>query len=251
LAAWDSSFRNLLLKNDIDPDNPLPKSQKERDEFFRKVKPIVLLRNEFADHAKKRSRKAPALYVGREAIYAMSEGNPRWLLGLLTDLVDLGGRKSGPGGRASLSYASQGRILTNAAVRLRALIKSSPFNPPKKMNAAGGHTLLDFVEVLGGYFQSSLYNRAIFREEPIGSFEYPSEEPSVYTYMVSQLLEIGALVYVGSTAQDVPSTINGSRFRLSFMLAPLFRLPFRNLTAISLREILIQEQDDKQLNFNF
>ena len=248
LAQWDKSFVKVLKDRCIDPNDPVPKNQKERDEFFRKIKPIVLLRNEFADAIKKRSRKAPALYVGREAIYAMSEGNPRWLLSLLTDLADLGASRKGARHSLFISYASQGKILTSAAFRLRALIKSSPFTPPESVVRGADHTLLEFVEILGRFFQESIHDRSIFRIDPIGSFVFPKESDGLYSSMVSQLLEIGALVYVGTSVQDVPSTINDARFRLSFMLAPVFRLPFRNFGSIPLREILLDETDKSQLN---
>jgi hypothetical protein len=166
LATWDKSFEALLKGRRIDPEDPIPKSQAEKDQFFRKVKPIVLLRNTFGDESKGRSRKAPALYVGREAIYAISEGNPRWLLGLLNDLVDLGEPRPGDHSGSSVGYTSQGRVLTNASVRFRALIKASPFKPPENIVRAADHTLLGFVDLLGAYFQEALHNRNEFRPVP-------------------------------------------------------------------------------------
>lgn len=250
LASWDKSFREVLTARGIDPNDPVPQDQVQKDEFFRKVKPIVLLRNEFTGESRSRSRKSPALYVGREAIYAISEGNPRWLLSLLNDLVDLGepdlsGSHLSKAG--NISYASQGRILTSASTRFRALIRASPFEPPRNIVQAADHTLWGFVELLGLYFADSIHNRHEFREDPTGSFEYPQEEQGVYSSMIAQLLELGALVAVGTSQQDVPRSIVGTRFRLSFMLAPIFRLPFRNFKAVSLTEIIRSDLDKRQL----
>ncbi len=247
LATWDKSFEALLRARGISPEDPVPNSQAEKDQFFRKVKPIVLLRNEFASYLGGRSRKAPALYVGREAIYAMSEGNPRWLLGLLTDLTDLGEPTKMDRRGLNVNYASQGRILTNASLRLRSLIKSSPFRPPEGLVLTGEHSLIGFVELLGTYFNEAIHNRQEFHEDPIGSFEFPEDPDELHVSMVTQLLEIGALVSVGSSKQDVPASVNGSRFRLSFMLAPIFRLPFRNFKPVSLREILSRKHDVRQI----
>lgn len=247
LAAWDRAFASVLADRKIDPQDPVPKNQAEKDRFFRKVKPIVLLRHVFSDETKNRSRKAPALYVGREAIYAMSEGNPRWLLSLLTDLIDLGEPRQSGQAAVSVSYQSQGRLLASASIRLRSLIKASPFRPPANTLSAADYTLLGFVEELGNYFRESIYNKDDFREDPLGSFECPESIDDVYLAMITQLLENGALVYVGSTHQDVPTAIGGSRFRLSFMLAPIFKLPFRNFKAVSLSEILGHPHDTKQL----
>ena len=48
------------------------------------------MRNEFIkNEIEKRSRKRVTLYAGKEAVFAMSEGNPRKLLGLLNDISDL------------------------------------------------------------------------------------------------------------------------------------------------------------------
>lgn len=247
LAKWDKPFRAALVQRGIDPEHPVPRNQEEKDQFFRKVKPIVLLRNEFADEFKYRSRKAPALYVGREAIYAISEGNPRWLLSILEDLIAFG--EPNPSDRSALSvaYSTQGKILTNASNRLRALIKSSPFKLPDTAIGAADHTLLEFIDLLGKFFREAIHNRGHFSEDPTGSFIFPEQANGLYLAMVSQLLEIGALVYVGASQQDVPNSVQGSRFRLSFMLAPIYRLAFRNFKAVSLREILLRRSDDGQL----
>jgi hypothetical protein len=127
------------------------------------------------------------------------------------------------------------------------LIKSNPFAPPESIVRAADYTLVGFVDTLGAYFQYALHNRQQFPEDPIGSFEFPKENDEVYSAIVTQLLEIGALVYIGSSQQDVPSSIRGARFRLSFMLAPIFRLPFRNFQPISLREVLSRKADAYQI----
>ena len=223
LASWDQSFRLLLSDRKIDADSPIPKSLAEKDQFFRKVKPVALLRLEFMAEKGGRSRKRPAIYAGKEAVYAMSEGNPRWLRGLLNDFADfgvLGGSRSGE--TLHVRYGDQARVLNTAGQRFLALIKASPFKLPEQRTRRSGEqdvTLFEFVGVVGAYFNSQIYSRD-FPLDPVGSFAVASDADELMISIIEQLLELGGLVYIGSSPQDVPIAIRGSRFRLSFILAP-------------------------------
>jgi hypothetical protein len=250
LASWDQSFRLLLTERQIDPQNPVPKNASERDQFFRKVKPVALLRLEFMKQMGARTRKRPAIYSGKEAVYAMSEGNPRWLIGLLNDFADLGA--SGHGRTAEtcrVRYADQARLLNAASRRFLSLIKASPFKPP--VSPAGrtserDSTLFEFVQVIGAYFGSEIY-ASDFPLDPAGSFVVPDELDDTTAAMIEQLLELGGLIYIGSSPQDVPRAIRGSRFRLSFLLAPIHKLPLRTNREAPLNDVLVGLRDEQQL----
>jgi len=250
LASWDKSFRLLLSDRKIDPDNPVPKSLAEKDQFFRKVKPVALLRLEFMANKGARSRKRPAIYAGKEAVYAMSEGNPRWLRGLLNDFADLGARG---GSRLTeplfVRYADQARLLNTACQRFLALIKASPFKLPNQHASMSGEqdgTLFEFVNVAGAYFNAQIYGRE-FPLDPVGSFSVPGNADQITVAVIEQLLELGGLVYIGSSPQDVPIAIRGSRFRLSFILAPIHKLPLRTYREAPLDDVLMGLHDKQQM----
>ena len=250
LASWDHSFRLLLTDRKIDPDNPIPKSPAEKDQLFRKVKPVALLRLEFMTEKGARSRKRPAIYAGKEAVYAMSEGNPRWLRGLLNDFADLGilgGSRSSEA--LHVRYADQARLLNTAGQRFLALIKASPFKLPVQRTGQSGEqdvTLFEFIGVVGAYFNSQIYSRD-FPLDPVGSFAVASDADEIVIAMIDQLVELGGLVYIGSSPQDVPIAIRGSRFRLSFILAPIHKLPLRTYREAPLGDVLAGLYDKQQL----
>jgi len=195
---------------------------------------------------KGRTRKVVTLYAGKEAVYAMSEGNPRWLLGLLNDLADLGTSLSDffAKGMTNVRYGDQARILSNAAHRFLSQVNATPSRV-----TGGNSSLVGFVDSIGEAFQKWLYGKD-FPVDPIGSFEVSRETDPVIIQTVEQLLELGALIHIGTSQQSVPRQITGSRFRLTFMLAPVFKLPFRTYRPVKLSDALSGKTDPDQLELS-
>jgi hypothetical protein len=224
LAAKDQSFREYLKDHHIDPTNPTSHSTKVHDEVLRKVKPLVLLRDAYLKEESgslyRRSRKTPAIYYGEDSIYAMSEGNPRLLAGLLNELIDSETRKSTVG--IQISVEVQNKVLLAASYRTEAGIKTYPVE-----SGGSKFSLGKLVDYLGGYLQSELLGRN-FSGDPVGSFIVDNETHPQVVESIRLGLLIGALVYVGSSSGDIPSDVVGSRIRLSHMLVPLYKLVFRN-----------------------
>src|SRR6202035_2787425 len=102
-----------------------------------------------------RSRKSVTLFAGKQAVYAMSEGNPRWLLGLLNDLADFGTSLSDLAvkGAIKVKYRDQARLLINGSRRFLTQIKANPTRDREHL------TLFDFVAKIGGTFSAELYER--------------------------------------------------------------------------------------------
>jgi hypothetical protein len=234
LAAKDRTFRDFLTESRLDPSNPITDVPKLRDEVLRKIKPIVLIRDAYLREAPgnlyKRSRKLSSLYYGEDAIYAMSEGNPRMLAGLLNELVDSESRPAE--GTPRIRPETQSRILLAASQRMRTGIKTYPVGAG--LRAA---SLSKLVERLGHFLHGELVGAA-FNADPIGSFLVDNDVPPELHDTVSVGLLIGAFVYVGSTASDVPVSVLGARVRLSHMLAPIYKLSFRNFREIRLSTAL-------------
>jgi hypothetical protein len=239
LAKIDPSFESLLKSHDIDPADPYTDSIPLRDTFLRKVKPVVLLRIAFLKEERRRSRKVfVAAYAGKQAVYAMSEGNPRWLLGLLTELKDrwMSCPRIGKDGRPRmLRFADQARALNSAARKFETILGSTAVVSSQKHHQP--QSLLDFLRPIGKAMEQQILGRD-FPVDPFGSFYVDGSPNTRIVQTVTRALEMGALVYVGQADDDVPVQIAGGRFRLTFMLSPVFRLPFRNYRAVSLSSLL-------------
>jgi len=234
LAAKDRSFRDFLTESHLDPINPVTDIPKLRDEVLRKIKPIVLLRDAYVRESPgtfyRRSRKLFGLYYGEDAIYAMSEGNPRLLAGLLNELVDSETRPAA--GTPRIRPETQARILLAASQRMRTGIKTYPVG-----SSIRASSLSNLVGTLAEYLHAELVGPT-FNPDPVGSFLVDKDVAPELLDTIRVGLLIGAFVYVGSTASDVPVTVLGSRIRLSHMLAPIYKLLFRNFREIRLSTAL-------------
>lgn len=248
LSQRDPSFRTFLIRHGLDPANPVSDSSKGRDECLRKIKPIVLIRETFRGAKRARSRKRPALYAGEEAIYDMSDGNPRWLGGLLNDLLDVGLRGSEAVARPLIPHSKQAPILSAASNRMGLYVKFYPTGDPVP-GRPPAVALDTMVERLAAFFSDELLGPE-FTDEPPGSVLIDENVDLGTLGEVERGLLIGAFIYVGSSPRDVPSRILGSRVRLSFMLAPRRRLLFRNYRAVNLSSAL-ERVDPRQSQLSF
>ena len=251
LASEDITFKKLLENNNIDPLDPYSESTNIRNSILRKIKPIVLLRRTFlsGDKIRRRSRKLVTLYAGKQAVYAMSEGNPRWLLGLLTDLYDRWKTNPNYGTNSTpkIPYSMQARCLNNAARRFESYL-SAIASIDEKSNIDDNESLYDFLKRIANCLKNQFLGPQ-FPLDPFGSFSVDIDSYSI-EIKIKRALEVGALVYVGNSDEDVPRRIFKSRFRLSFMLSPIFRLPLRNYRAIALNSIIgksISDSSNKQM----
>lgn len=232
LAAKDREFSAYLLDNGLDPKNPVAGYGRLRDEVLRKVKPIVLIRDAYLkeDSGYRRSRKVPPIYYGEDAIYSMSEGNPRMLAGLLNELVDSEVRMSD--GIPRIRPELQARVLFGASQRMRTGIRTYPAGPNIRAASLG-----QLIDSLGAFSNAELVGPR-FNPDPIGSFTVDQDVASEMLETIKVGLLIGAFVYVGSSTSDVPLSVLGARIRLSYMLAPYYKLLFRNYRPDRLSTVL-------------
>lgn len=247
LSYRDGSFHDFLVRRGFDPSNPVSDSTKDKDECLRKIKPLVLLRETFKGADRARSRKRVAIYSGEDAIYAMSDGNPRWLTGLLNELLTEVSQPSGElleeDAYPLLKASRQAQILSAASRRMMGYVKAFP-STLERGRASSSQALPMLIERIATYFQKEMLDGE-FSLDPVGSFIV---DRSLRVDEVSEIergLLLGALLYVGGSELDVPESILDSRVRLSFMFSPLFRLPLRNYRHISLSSIL-RTTDDRQ-----
>lgn len=225
LAKWDSAFRDYMIEHKIDPENPVAQSVDQRDSCLRKIKPIVLIRNAYLRPFGGRSRKKHVMYSGEEALYAMSEGNPRQLAGLLSDLLDK--RQIDAGGIVQqIEHRMQADVLYEASRRALTGIKNYPVRFKEDQRTSLG----SIVDLFGKFLNYELVGK-LFTADPVGSFVVDNEVPREIVREIEIGLLIGAFVSVG---KDPPSSVVGARIRLSYMLSPKYRLLFRNNRDIRL-----------------
>ena len=250
LARTNFSFRKYLRSQRINPVDPVSDRVQKRDKCLRKIKPIVLLRETFRASDKSRTRKRPTLYSGEEAIYAMSDGNPRLLAGLLNDLLNARSNKPGRGLRL-LSASTQAKVLRAASERMIAYVRTYPARATLAESPVSLELHLSkVIEELGRYFQAQLLSGS-FNADPKGSFVVDDQIPRELVREIERGLLIGALIAV-SDPDVVPTSIVGCRLRLSFMLAPHYRLLLRNLRQVSLRSVLnLPGNNAEQESFEF
>jgi hypothetical protein len=172
----------------------------------------------------------------------MGEGNPRWLIGILTDLYDrwlqtryIDRRTRKP----RVKHNEQARVLNVSARRFHTSLTATS-SPDLDMGGGASLHLTPLLDRIGERLAEMLLNDD-FPLDPIGSFEVEETWTPDATMLFERALEIGAIVYVGSSDEDVPRAIPGARFRLAFMLSPIYRLPFRNYRALQLRTLLKPE----------
>ena len=107
---------------------------------------------------KLRSRKNPTLYAGTKSLFAISEGNPRWLKGIVGRLLaDV----------SSVSAAKQASEILEASHRFRALLRTIPCPPIVGRQPTRG--LLSVMDSIGDFFFSRIVVED-FQPEPAGSF---------------------------------------------------------------------------------
>lgn len=242
LADSDASFAQFLRSQDIDPRTLNDVSGETRAEVIRKVNPLVVSRSAFrtsdavrASTARKvRSRKVPDLYRGAHAMYAMLEGNPRWIIAVCNRLLD-----SDPVGAASIPPSRQWREVNLLIARFRALLATIPWPEDTRLNRRGLLTLLDDV---GDYF----FRRVVvddFNPDPPLTLVVDSNAGPTQMAALGRALNAGAIIYIpDADSANILSSLRGKRFRLSYLFAPQYKLPIRLGRQISLGTILKAER---------
>jgi hypothetical protein len=239
-AAWLAQQNVDLVSPDLDPNR--------RAATLRKVTSVTLLRREFRtsdvqrkDYRHNRAqrgrdaRTVPALYAGATSLYAMIEGNPRWFMNLIGPLADAyhhDGRKVDP--------AEQARAIARAGRRFRAVLKALPLPPTQLSRRPMG--ALPVLDAIGEYF----YRRSVledFTADPPGSFVVDSDITDDIHFELTVALNAGAIIYMpeGDEEGGPIDDLRGLRFRLSYLLAPLYRIGLTTGRPVRLGAILAEQ----------
>lgn len=224
LATKDESFRLYMSKVDVDPTRIPETTVSERNRIVRKVAPLVALRDFYrtpdASSRDLRSRKVDTVYAGAESVFAISEANPRWFIGIAGKLI-----KEIELPSTRIPQAAQANEIASAAERFLAMLQTILI--PSRAVHDGMNPLVSLLRRIGEYF----YIRAVlddFHPDPALCFVIDSDISDETVQLLEIALNRGAIVYVPDEGGPVAlKSIRGFRFRLCYLLAARFRLPLR------------------------
>jgi len=230
LATKDQTFAKFLREKGLNPDNldssqidPSPSAP--NGNTIRKIAQLVAFRNTYrAADGKKVGRKPWLIpYTGWDALAAVSEGNPRWLIGMLKSLdSNMINVRTDP----IVSRSDQSEVVARAAMTFTEKLKTvaTEENTGISTNVPVFELLSRIGEALG-----DILIKGNFLSDPPMSFEVDSAVAEDIVDSLRIALNFGAIV------SDDPrdhvagfSSVRGKSFRLAYMLAPQFNLPLRS-----------------------
>jgi hypothetical protein len=242
LAEHDQSFRGFLNEKEINPRRLHLLQQTEMDSIVRKIAPLVILREYYRapdqpENLRKkttRSRKTAGLYTGAESLFAVSEGNPRWFIAIVGRLLDRWQSSS-----KKIQQGAQANEILIGSQRFSAMLRTIPASGDGCEWRKRG--LLSLIDTIASFFHAQAVLKE-FTAEPPASFIVDSHIGNDVLMMLGQALNAGAIVYVPDNENQLLLTsLRGKRFRTSYLLAPIYKLPLRLGIAVSLSSILRTE----------
>ncbi|MGO7904888.1 hypothetical protein AB9E09_09465 [Rhizobium leguminosarum] len=253
LADKDASFRHYLTTKKISLDQLEDYSELQMASTLRKVRNIVIIREYFskpsrsgiaAESLSTRSRKTYRLYAGVPSILALTEGNPRALINLISPLIR--SFKSGPATH-KVSESRQADEIERSIRIMRSLLRSIPAGEQRR---EGGVVLKVLDDIGSGFYQGVVSTK--FSEQPALSFRVDSGLQPAILSALGKALNMGALVYVPDHgSEEVISSLVGKRFRLNYMLASYYKLPLALDREVSLSTLLAKKSNVHQEAMEF
>jgi hypothetical protein len=225
LYKKDVSFWRYLKNNTVDPLNIDALHGDERAQIIRKPMQVIAFRDEFlfrdeAGGLSFRSRKYPKIYVGAKNIFAIVEGNPRLLIGLLYPLILRMKRES----RNKISLSWQAQHIKEVVHTYRAMLQTRPINSSYGLRIKR-RGLLALIDVIGESFKSEVYEKE-FNPEPPLTFTITTDIPKDIQDSIGYALNVGAIIYVTKKGgAEVLNSLSGRSYRLSYLLATHYNLP--------------------------
>ncbi|WP_143218635.1 ORC-CDC6 family AAA ATPase [Achromobacter xylosoxidans] len=237
LEGKDRSFASFLKQKNVNLFEAEATWAHKRDSVLRKAAPVAALRDFFLHKSKKghvaaRQRKTLELYAGADSIFAITEGNPRWFIGLVSPLISFlvktGGRK--------VPNSEQAKEIEAAADRLIALLKTIPVEHANHLN---NELPLDaLLDEIGTRLHKDLVEKN-FSIDPAQSFVVDALVPAKTQTLLASAVNRGALMVVDeSSSKAIVGEMSDVKLRLSFLLAAKYGLLLRKGKSIRLSSLL-------------
>ena len=234
LIEKDVSFKNFLLSKDVNINKPVAKDDGEKNTLFRKIKPIVYHRNAIISKntgitsqkalGKRSRKKVIDLYSGIEVFRKVCDGNPRWLIGIINQILV-------KNKKATVSKRIQYNELLEAAKKFKNVIDNIPIGDNPK-------TLTELIASIAKYQYDQLLGSK-FQMDPYGTFIVDrsiSAIPNNYVQLIEKGISQGAFILVDSNNDSFDFEIRGQRIKLSFLFYILYSLPIRMYNATNLSD---------------
>jgi hypothetical protein len=231
LYQKDESFAKLLDDFKIDSKSPPTNDDAKYGPLVRKITQLVLHRSREVENfslakgvsTRKGGRKGLQGYFGFPNLVDLTEGNPRWILTLAETLT---------AEHAESKLSLKANTVQSKAIRtfVQQMVAKLTVFPTKAAAAGRRWTPFDFVSALGGSIESTLFDGP-FMTDPQLSFTIDQPAITQYGDYVRTAIDLGALVIVRRggpaplAAGGDGQTLVGSRVRITYRLAPEFRLP--------------------------
>lgn len=244
LLSKDDSFKLFLESKKININNPVATNKKQKDTVFRKIKPIVYFRNYYIDgnilqsdgkqYKTLRGRKTGEnLYSGIEVLSKICDGNPRWLIGIVTGiLLKCNGNKAD----TDIQYEE----LLSAAKRFKNVISNIPIG----FNCSC--SLIDLIDKMGNYFTEQVLGPE-FHMDPKLTFIVDQKEKDVPEDMITLIekgVAQGAFILLDDKDDAFDFNVRNKRFKLSYLFFMLYKLPIRKYPAVKLSQCLKNIKSD-------
>lgn len=248
-ALWEKEFHELMEKDDSfhqyikNHDINITKvfsGEDEKTSNIRKIAPRVAFRNAFKNEAgiKKGRKSLYEFYAGWEAISRISEGNPRWLIATIDALLATSNDLE-----SLIPLEKQYPIILSTCEAFSSMIASTALKD--NMGISTDTPPYSLLESVGKFFNDSLI-KASFQADPPGTFVVDSQINKDIENSLRIALNHGAIVATDE-GQDFWNyrDLHNMRFRISYLLSPIFFLPLRMEKARNLSNIIYQDNDTK------
>jgi hypothetical protein len=248
LGRKDRSFLNFLKQKSVDLSAAENLWANKKDSVLRKAAPVAALRDFFLHESKKgevasRQRKTLELYAGAESIFAITEGNPRWFIGLASPLINFLVKS----GERRVPSSEQAKEIDAAADRLIALLRTISVESANTGN--DGLSLNALLEEIGARLHSELVEKN-FSIDPAQSFVVDESISERTQALLASAVNRGAVMLVDeSSSKAIVGDMLNSKLRLSFLLAAKYGLLLRKGKTVRLSTLLpARERETTKLN---
>ncbi|MBN3783698.1 hypothetical protein G3O06_40240 [Burkholderia sp. Ac-20345] len=228
LRSKDQSFAQFLDEKHLDaasPDTSLS--------LVRKIAPLVAFRNALrgAVLSRKGRKKLLSVYTGWEALASISEGNPRWFIGMVNMIISRT-QETDP---LPIDRSVQHHAIEQTSEAFSAMLQTAATE--QAMGITTTKSVYELLSTIGSYFNRRLVEDDFIEEIPL-SFEVSHIDGEIEKAL-RIAINLGAVVSL-SDPDEMGGfrTLEGKRFRLAYLLAPEFRLPLRSTKSVSLSTIV-------------
>lgn len=240
LKGKDKNFREYLIRKGIDTGNLETAPGSPTGNTIRKIAPLVAFRDAFQrvnNNSHKRGRKKLNFaYSGWEAISAICEGNPRWLIGIINMIISAGQHDL-----SSIKPSIQVDKITKATESFSAMLSTVATHQAQGLKT--DESIDKLIREIGNYFFDRLVNDD-FMEEPPLSFSVDKKVSPEKQNALRIAINHGAIINIPNVGEFGArfESLEGKRFRLAYLLAPRFKLPLRATKEVALSTILSSEK---------